>query len=461
MAPAPTATTIAGGHVEIGATELVLAWTAYQEGFLKALDLRVWLASYEVAKRREWMKRDREAVWSAKELHALVGGGGGERSIRASVRKLARLSLVTWDKAKGPKPASKLEELEPSLAEALDEPARQMLDLMPSKRRFFPLQRRILRLLTGGVKRSVLATVLGHSLRCLYRDKVKGWRGVGACSASWVAETFCVGESSVRRARAHLSRELGWLTPLPADQWYVNRYGGRFEVDLEWEVTCGNTSRNSSGNDNRRGSELAAQASCPKPIACDQQRVEFSTAEMRGGESQIESGLRGPVENRPLPKRKIQKSDPSPEGARLRADSCSGGKGGTSPKLTDVRPEDLASVSTVMELYDQALSSPVWQERGWAPRGDFFIERLNWAASAHRARVRGGGNPAGLFIHLVSKKLWGHVSNEDEDAVRAKLSAWRDGEPEDGYVQRRQCVSDDFDEGYMPPGYLEHPKAQW
>ena len=170
---------------------------------------------------------------------------------------------------------------------------------MPYKRSFVPLPRRMLRLLAGGVKRSVMATVLGHASRCIYRkDKLTGWSGDGACSASWIAETFGVGESSVRRARAHLRDELGWLTSLhDRSQWFVNSHGGRFEVDLSWERPEARAV----------AVEQPAETCAAIPAQAVPQALppELSTGEMRGPQAQNESVLRGLGEHTSLPRKRI------------------------------------------------------------------------------------------------------------------------------------------------------------
>ena len=84
LVPPQPPSLIEGGFIQLGVAELTLAWTAYTEGHVTSLDFRVWLAAHEVKKRRGWLKRGQEPHWTAKELHALVGGGGGERAVQRS-----------------------------------------------------------------------------------------------------------------------------------------------------------------------------------------------------------------------------------------------------------------------------------------------------------------------------------------------------------------------------------------
>ena len=74
------------------------------------------------------------------------------------------------------------------------------------------MPRRTLRLLAGGARPALIATILGHLLRCLY---LKGGKcsARGRVKASWIADTFGVGLRRVKEARQELIA-MGWLIPL-------------------------------------------------------------------------------------------------------------------------------------------------------------------------------------------------------------------------------------------------------
>ena len=390
---------IEGSHISIPTEELCSVWGALLDGRIRPVDVRTWLAAREVFERRKFAPRGCEARFKATELAALLGDTGTIK-VRASLRRLERAKLVTWS-AKGPAFIASVHELEHPDA------AQEMLEAMPAKRRTFPMPRRMLRLLTGGVKRSVLATVLGHLLRCPHFSKDAGWDGAGACKASWVGETFGVSERSIARARRHLIENVRWLRPLESEQWRMNRYGGRFEVNLAWDPTT--------------------------PTAVGEE-PQLSTAQMSDPRAPNEPRLSDPREQQPSPT-EISTSTPgsraagSPQPLGKRHEVLNSDQAGSKAvNLRRVTLEDLASVPRVMELFDQALSSPLWRSKGWTPK-DGLPERLNWAATARRALVRGGTNPAGLFVHLVANAKWDHISNEDEDAVRSQLAAWREPPP--------------------------------
>lgn len=399
----PQRGTFAGGYVAIPTEELVAVWSALQAGGIEQLDIRTWLAARELRERRRFAHKDCEPCYELGELEGLVGRVGEVR-LRASLGRLRRAGLVRWSSAK-------LEFVE-ALATSSEElrcGAEAMLAQMPRARRTFPMPRRVLRLLAGGVKKSVLATVLAHLVRCPHYTKSRGWNGEGTCKASWIAETFGISERSAVRARVHVIEELAWLRPIATDQWRMNRFGGRFEVDLAWsgELTSGPVG--GGGGD----------------------PAELSTGVLSPPTGAFEPRLSPPESEQPSSS-KIEKSELAAErgGPPSNANDFRRTRGEPErPSLRKVVRGDLRQVERVMELFDQALDSPLWRAKGWTPK-DTPGERLNWAAAARRANVRGGPNPPGLFVHLVSLRKWGDVSNDDEDAVRQALSRWRNPEPE-------------------------------
>ena len=106
------------------------------------------------------------------------------------------------------------------------------LDGIPNPNRKLPVPRRTLRLIAGGARPALIATILGHLVRGLYLK-----RGIcsarGRVKASWIADTFGVSLRRVKQARHELIA-CGWLIPLDADQWALNRWGAHFRINLGW-----------------------------------------------------------------------------------------------------------------------------------------------------------------------------------------------------------------------------------
>ena len=193
-----------GGYVPIPVLELLRAWEAYRREIIGLRDLRAWLACHElVARRSAAQKATRRVVplhYSESELHALLGGVGGEH-VRASLRALTQAGLLEWSTTAVHFPTESLREPEPELD--------RLVTLVRNVRRAVPVPRRVLRHLAREGTRATAATMLGHLLRCAYRRRLScSWRG--RCSSAWVAELTGVDERSVKRARSALVGG-GWL----------------------------------------------------------------------------------------------------------------------------------------------------------------------------------------------------------------------------------------------------------
>ena len=382
--------------------ELVFVWASLLDKAVKVgpFELRVWLAARETFEERKFAPRGCKPVFKLSELDTLVGGGG-ERAIRKSLGRLRRAGLMSWS-AKGPRFANSPESLATSTLPLIE----KIEKLMPENREFFPMPRKVLKLLAGGVKRSVLATVFAHLLRCPHLKRGV-WDPVGTCKASWVEETFGLSIAAVREARSHLIHQLGWLSPKHEDQpqWHKNEYGGRFAVNLEWA------------------------AETPAKLAERADGATFSTAESGPPNPRMGAQSGPPESEQPSPSEisisALGGHPPEPRSDFFkRTEGQTKAKPSSAPRLSNIVPADLIDVARVMELFEQALVNPRWRERGWTPKEDSHLERLNWAAAARRAHVRGSAKPCGVFVHLVSQRKWAHVSNEDEDAVRAAFSRW-------------------------------------
>src|SRR5207245_9388984 len=106
---------------------------------------------------------------------------------------------------------------------------------IPNLHRRVPVPRPTLRLLALGCRATVIATILGHLIRCLYaharplRCVSGGW-----CKASWIAAVFEVDRRRIKAARRHLAT-LGWLELGTVPQHTLNRWGSYVYVRLTWD----------------------------------------------------------------------------------------------------------------------------------------------------------------------------------------------------------------------------------
>ncbi|MEQ9617193.1 MAG: hypothetical protein RLN60_04065 [Phycisphaerales bacterium] len=199
-----------GGFCFIHENSIHAVWSYLRLGELELRDVRAWLACHEMQARRCTLDQSRKPCFTHDELHALIGGTGGEY-VRRSLRRLTRLGLLQFDE----------DRIDTTPFEVSEDPGRPV-----------PVPRPVLRLLAKSRGRAFIATVLGHLLRCLYYTRGV-CRSGGWCKASWVADVFGVALRAVKDARSRLVG-LGLFRMLRADQLRLNRFGSPLVVCLQW-----------------------------------------------------------------------------------------------------------------------------------------------------------------------------------------------------------------------------------
>lgn len=214
-----------GGFCFIPAMAIIAAWWAFRARFVTLVDLRVWLAFFEVVARRCGDRPNRSLKSVEHELIDLVDGS--ETQVRTSIRRLQRAGLLLPDRT-----TSRWYRLpEPPAAEEQQCLAAAIRGV-ENHRRQAPVPRRVIRYLCRATRPVLWATVLGHVLRCLYYRNGQ-CAPDGRCKASWVADVFKVDSRNVKAARRELVG-LGLLIIEPTDQCSMNRWGPRVRVNLEW-----------------------------------------------------------------------------------------------------------------------------------------------------------------------------------------------------------------------------------
>lgn len=425
-----------GGFVLITGRAILAAWWAYRAGFLKLYDLRVWLACFEAVARRCGISSDRTPRFTFEEIHGLVGGVGGEH-VRHAIRRLERVGLLKWATER-----LDVQVREADLPASVRQELYRTLTFSPAVERRVPMPRRMLRMLAGGATRALLATVFGHLLRCtFYRHGLCFPRGT--CKASWIAEAFQVDVRNVKRARQHLI-ELGWLAQESAGQRTLNRHGPVMTVNLRWGGVLQTPAR-------RRPQHAAVETETSRPagilprdtrcsVAFDAhgaipaiRAARLSTTDLPPRKSFSTSGLPPPYKNRKL-FQNIQEPEPAIRGpAGVQGGKDRDGRAGGQPPqpeancptlrprkppghptLRHLVPEDLQDPHRLAVLFDQAVTA------GLVTRCE--ADRLNFFAAAARARAKGATNPCGLFMSLIRRKLWGYITQSDEEAARLCLS---------------------------------------
>ncbi|RUL84591.1 hypothetical protein [Tautonia sociabilis] len=385
-----------GGFALIPVIRIAMAWWAYARKLIRLADLRAYFACYELIARRCTLPPGRVPNFAPGELCALTGLP--EKRVRDSLRRLERAGLLRFASSDIQFTASPdalpVEDLSGLWA---------LLEAIPNRKRLVPIPRRILRLIAGGASRALIATILGHCLRCLYSWPNEGINASGTCKSSWIAATFGISLRAAKAARQQLI-ELGWLCPVDVPQWAMNRYGQRFEINLDWDRLDG-TDAERGGAESRtfgRAGEGAPISAPPRAAI-----VPISAPPESDKNPLRESNNQKPAAGGPSGffQSKQEKDSPTRK----------------PPTLRDVVPEDLRDTERLLELHRQARSEGLV--------GTSEHDRLRFVAAAEHARVIGTRNPCGLFVRLVKGKLYHYLTQDDEDAANARIKRHFYGDP--------------------------------
>lgn len=355
-----------GGFRFIPALALMRAWWAYKQGVIRLLDLRVWLAIHETVSRRCGSSPNRFFRYTTEEIRQLIGDHK-IASIQTSIQRLSNAGLLEWSEH-----AVRFPEVTPIQAGESNDDWHGMVDLVTNNRRKVPVPRRTIRFLAGLTRPVMIATVLGHLLRCVYYRRGM-CEPTGRCKASWVADVFGVDCRNVKAARSQL-REMDWMTIDRTRQTVMNRCGAGIRVNLSWP----------------------------------------GTSSVKSGESPPRRGILMPGSPPPRKNWKLssRNENQKPHSAR-RIGACAR----PSPSINRVRPEDLQDPVRLDELFAQA------QAGGFVLRGTAARLRFH-AAAAHAIRV-GKQNPPGLFAAIVRRGLWSHICAADEELARCRMAGGR------------------------------------
>jgi hypothetical protein len=386
-----------GGFAFFSVTQLIMAWTALREAQIGLKELRIYFALAEMKSRRCGCKRDDPPPeFTPLELRRLVGGAGGERQ---AVRKLLAVGLLREVSKTHIEFATDPGELrfEPKTLDAT-------LAYIPHNERRVPVPRRIIRLLAGGARRTLIATILGHLIRCLFYKRGFCYPR-GCVKASWIAQVFGISERRVHEQRQHLVA-LGWLLPQETSQRTLNGHGLWVTINLAWDRLDEAKER----LDEPVAEPAGGGEGTPEPAYPPAD----SPPKLSPPPAEIPAQTVTPKENKePLREAKNQKpASGGPTGVSL-SQSKETGALADRPSLRDVKPEDLRDPARLLDLHAQAVAA------GYVSSSE--ADRLNVFAAAHHARVIGSRNPPGLFVRIVRSGLWTFLTQADEDVARVQL----------------------------------------
>lgn len=403
--------TIAGRFRRITTQQIALAWWLHQAGHITRRQLRLWFAAHEMAERRRYTSDDRtrptKPHYRLEEVRSLVGGRTSptaERDLRADLRHLAATGLVSVD-ATTIRFAERAEDLsnEIDLTGFWD-----FFRQLPNRQRTVPVPRRTLRALAAGLRRAETAYVLAALIRSVFWHKeTKRYRTDGRTKLSWISQVFGISRRAVTDARARLI-ELGWIQPLEAPQWALNRWGVHEAVQVDHTLQ----------EAPERESDLMQSAStCPVGEGSAAGQSASPSVDLEAGSASLYLN-RSSSSTRNQENRTLGGSAPGPSGLSLAKRIPKKRKKSQAPSLRDIQSEDLGRPEAVSALRAQAL------ERGFRFAGE--AGEIDFFALAHRARVR-GARPGALFFDLIANHRVEFITLADEEAARAQLRELREG----------------------------------
>lgn len=405
-----------GGFVLISVMKLAMTWWAFRTGLIRALDLRVYFACHLVVAARCRTMLGRVPSFTHAELAKRTGVG--EKSTRASLRRLERAGLLTWSESGITFSAS------PDALACSDLSGFwAMFERLPNRKRLVPVPRRILRLIANGASPSLIATVIGHLIRCLYYWPDEGCRSHGSCKSSWIASVFGISLRGAKSARKVLV-ELGWLVRKKAPQWRMNRNGLQVEINLDWQnprMHTVNAPPAELPQAEPPPSETTGHEVAPPPAEnCTAFAPPDSDKELSYGESKNQKPASGGPAGVCIHESKKEEPtrEPTPPAAP--------------PTLCNVVSEDLRDTGRLLELHRQAVDAGLITS--------CEQDRLRFISAAEHARAIGKANPCGLFMHLVRSKLWHFPTQDDEDRANARLKMHLFGVPRERVPAARKPV---------------------
>jgi len=395
-----------GGFQFISVFQLCMIWWAYRHGLIPLRDLRVWFAAHELLARRCQLKCGQKAVYTYEELQQVVGREGDSL---VSLRRLQAQGLLSWELGTINFPSRAPAGQEWSGLEA-------MLAQIPNGHRRVPVPRRLLRFIAAGCGRVTLATILGHLIRCLYYRHGQ-CKTEGFCKASWIAEVFGVSLRNVKAARQYLER-LGLLQRTEVPHWLRNRYGQKMAINLQWMPPSSAQRRpmKSPPPPALSAPELAPPDSYIElPLgskhqepACGGPTGALSTLFHQAREA-IRTSTVPPVDPEPVIRRRVPASLQQENSVNTAEKSAPL----PPPTLRHILLRDLEDTSRLLALYTQVVQTKLM--------GNSEAERLTFVGLAQHVSAYRPENAGGLFQHLLRRRCFHFVTQEEEDAAQRRL----------------------------------------
>ena len=364
------------GYKLISAEQLVGALHALNERQITFRAFRTFIASFEVLAVREAAERSKGAKsvkpqrrFLRSELGDLIGAKEGTTVFR-ELSALRTTGLLTFSD------------------DAIDSGAQQecgnLLSLLGGRggERLVPVPRQVLKYLAKCSRPAVAKTVVAYLLRGLALERTGRIRSAGTVKISWVCKLCQISERAARAARAELIR-LGWITKDTGSfQRKLNRDGAYFVINPAWR-------------------RVVKRLAPLHPEKCTESAPPIEIPETPYGSKNQKAAQPLRAASRPV----------------TGVCEANEGKIPERPSLRDIKPEDLKRLSRLKVLYAEATAAK-WLNRSEANLRNFI------AAAARATRVE--GDPVRIFVGIVRKALWHHLTSADEERATSALRRERD-----------------------------------
>lgn len=254
-------------------------------------------------------------------------------------------------------------------------------------KRPIPVPRRVLRFLARQQQPALGKVMLGYICRGMTLGRRNATvKSSGTVKASWLAETTGLSIRSVRYARARLQRSSWIEKDTGSKQWKLNRHGSWFRVNLSWNPVA-EQSTNASYRPILASHRFAPRISTIRTPVAPLKEDRETLSESKNRET-----LSGHFE-----KKGRTAFGPSSESVRK-------------PDLGNIQLCDLREHLRLSGLFEQAVRA------GWVRRCD--SDRINFSAAAIRALTTPSRDPVRVFVSLIRKRLWNHITHAQEDLAR-------------------------------------------
>lgn len=392
---------IRGGYKTITITQLGNLLHALKTGQITWLAARVWFAGLEMVAIREAAARCQRLQRRTRRKAIPV------RFSRAELAELTRLTPRAIGFALGQLRRLALAEFKTTSIAIANTPlpqADEVIEELAGGRSFnrpVPVPRPVLRFLAVQPTAALGKVMLGYICRGLSIARREGTiSSSGTVKASWLADIMGLSERSVRYAQLEL-RSLGWIgRDTGSKQWKLNQHGAWFCINLEWVPVAKSGVFFETG----KGALDCVPIARPTPESCTPVAPpkEDRKTPSESKDRRTASGL-CKTDAKPNPKISPPRSAALP-----------------SPTLRDIRREDLHSEGRLRELFTQAVA------KGWVKNCQ--ADALNFFGAAVRARNAGNGDPVRIFVSLVRRRLWNHITQAQEDEARRAVQRHRQSE---------------------------------